>query len=49
MNWSAQFEITIDGMIVRMLDRKEKIIGEVLDGVAPDKTETLAYMLNNKQ
>ena len=32
-----------------MLDRKSKITGEVLDGVAPDKEETLAYMLNNKQ
>ena len=40
---------SIDDMLVRMLDRKAKITGEVLDGVAPDKEETLAYMLNNKQ
>lgn len=32
-----------------MLDRKAKITGEVLDGVAPTKEETLAYMLNNRQ
>ena len=40
---------SIDDMLVRMLDRKAKITGEVLDGVAPDKTETLAYMLNKQQ
>jgi SNF2 family DNA or RNA helicase len=39
---------SIDDMLVRMLDRKSKITGEVLDGVAPTKEETLAYMLNNK-
>ena len=31
-----------------MLDRKKKITGEVLDGVAPDTKDTLAYMLENK-
>lgn len=40
---------SIDDMLVRMLDRKTKITSEVLDGVAPDKENTLAYMLNNKQ
>lgn len=31
-----------------MLDRKKKITGEVLDGVAPDTKDTLTYMLENK-
>ena len=32
-----------------MPDRKRKITGEVLDGVAPKTEETLAYMLNIKE
>lgn len=40
---------SIDDMLVRMLDRKSKITGEVLDGVAPDREDTLEYMLNNKE
>lgn len=36
---------SIDDMLIRMLDRKKKITGEVLDGVAPDTKDTLAYML----
>lgn len=40
---------SIDNMLVNMLDKKAGILSEVLDGVAPDKEHTLAYMLNNKQ
>jgi SNF2 family DNA or RNA helicase len=39
---------SIDEMLIRMLDRKQKITGEVLDGVAPKLEDTLAYMLNVK-
>ena len=40
---------SIDDMLIRMLDRKKKITGEVLDGVTPDAKDTLAYLLNNKE
>ena len=39
---------SIDEMLIRMLDRKRKITGEVLDGEAPKTEDTLAYMLNMK-
>lgn len=40
---------SIDDMLIRMLDRKKKITGEVLDGETPAITDTLAYMLNSKE
>lgn len=40
---------SIDEMLIKMLDRKKKITGEVLDGVTPDTKDTLAYLLNNKE
>ena len=39
---------SIDDMLIRMLDRKKRITGEVLDGVAPDKCDTLTYKLTKQ-